>query len=77
MWLGNEEFVRLYEKTLDDAGYDCFKLARTNNRGDGMVLSSDWFFFYQSSLFFVFLILILQFSSVSKFLKYTWLDLSN
>lgn len=27
----------MYEKRLGDAGYKNFKLARTNNRGDGMV----------------------------------------
>jgi hypothetical protein len=35
-WVGNEELVNLYEKRLCDAGYIHFKLARTNNRGDGM-----------------------------------------
>ena len=37
-WVGNEELVNMYEKRLGDAGYDTFKLARTNNRGDGMRL---------------------------------------
>ncbi|CAA7403732.1 unnamed protein product [Spirodela intermedia] len=37
VWVGNEELVGLYEKTLDDAGYVSFKLARTNNRGDGLM----------------------------------------
>lgn len=43
-WVGNEELVNLYEKRLGDAGYINFKLARTNNRGDGKLfntLSSD------------------------------------
>lgn len=34
-WVGNEELVNIYEKRLADAGYISFKLARTNNRGDG------------------------------------------
>lgn len=34
-WIGNEELVDLYDKRLGDAGYTNFKLARTNNRGDG------------------------------------------
>lgn len=36
-WVGNEELVDMYEKGLGDAGYINFKLARTNNRGDGMI----------------------------------------
>lgn len=36
VWLGNDELVEMYEKRLRDAGYDVVKLARTNNRGDGM-----------------------------------------
>ncbi|RZC73895.1 hypothetical protein C5167_049379 [Papaver somniferum] len=36
-WVGNEELVEMYEKRLGNAGYTSFKLARTNNRGDGMV----------------------------------------
>lgn len=36
-WVKNEEFVHMYEKRLGDAGYATFKLARTNNRGDGML----------------------------------------
>ncbi|XP_028067173.1 uncharacterized calcium-binding protein At1g02270-like [Camellia sinensis] len=35
-WVGNEELVNMYERRLGDAGYINFKLARTNNRGDGM-----------------------------------------
>ncbi|XP_020243968.1 uncharacterized calcium-binding protein At1g02270-like isoform X2 [Asparagus officinalis] len=37
VWLGNEEFVDMYEKRLGDAGYISLKLARTNNRGDGLL----------------------------------------
>jgi len=37
-WVGNEELVNLYEKRLGDAGYVSFKLGRTNNRGDGMII---------------------------------------
>jgi len=37
-WVGNEELVNLYEKSLGDAGYVSFKLGRTNNRGDGMMI---------------------------------------
>lgn len=36
-WVGNDELVDMYEKRLGDAGYINFKLARTNNRGDGIV----------------------------------------
>ncbi|OVA19934.1 Endonuclease/exonuclease/phosphatase [Macleaya cordata] len=36
-WVGNEELVEMYEKRLGDAGYINFKLARTNNRGDGLL----------------------------------------
>ncbi|KAK6926108.1 Endonuclease/exonuclease/phosphatase [Dillenia turbinata] len=44
-WVGNEELVNMYEKRLGDAGYFNFKLARTNNRGDGllMALRKDYF----------------------------------
>lgn len=35
VWLGNDELVNMYEKRLGDANYTLFKLARTNNRGDG------------------------------------------
>ncbi|CAI8585741.1 unnamed protein product [Vicia faba] len=38
-WVGNEEFVNLYEKRLGDAGYIHFKLGRTNNRGDGLLIA--------------------------------------
>ncbi|WOL07105.1 hypothetical protein Cni_G15842 [Canna indica] len=37
VWLGNEELVDMYERRLGDAGYISFKLARTNNRGDGLL----------------------------------------
>ncbi|XP_021897214.1 uncharacterized calcium-binding protein At1g02270-like [Carica papaya] len=40
-WVGNEELVHMYQERLGDAGYITFKLARTNNRGDGKS-SSDW-----------------------------------
>lgn len=36
-WVGNEELVNMYEKRLGDAGYATYKLARTNNRGDGTI----------------------------------------
>ncbi|GLT79855.1 hypothetical protein SLA2020_513270 [Shorea laevis] len=36
-WVGNEELVHMYRERLGDAGYDTFKLARTNNRGDGLL----------------------------------------
>ncbi|KAL1367152.1 uncharacterized calcium-binding protein At1g02270 isoform X1 [Arachis hypogaea] len=36
-WVGNEELVHMYEEKLGDAGYHLFKLARTNNRGDGLL----------------------------------------
>ncbi|KZV40958.1 hypothetical protein F511_05203 [Dorcoceras hygrometricum] len=38
-WTGNEELVSIYDKRLGDAGYINFKLARTNNRGDGLLTS--------------------------------------
>jgi len=44
-WVGNEELVNMYEKRLGSAGYITFKLARTNNRGDGR--SSHIPFIYQ------------------------------
>lgn len=34
----------MYEKRLSDAGYVNFKLARTNNRGDGVCISFLFFF---------------------------------
>ncbi|XP_022757657.1 uncharacterized calcium-binding protein At1g02270-like isoform X2 [Durio zibethinus] len=36
-WVGNEELVHMYEERLGAAGYDTLKLARTNNRGDGLL----------------------------------------
>ncbi|GMI75956.1 hypothetical protein like AT1G02270 [Hibiscus trionum] len=36
-WVGNEELVHMYEEKLGDAGYNTFKLARSNNRGDGLL----------------------------------------
>lgn len=36
-WVQNEELVRMYEKRLGDAGYQTYKLPRTNNRGDGLL----------------------------------------
>ncbi|KAH0906414.1 hypothetical protein HID58_038241, partial [Brassica napus] len=44
-WVGNEELVSLYEKRLGDAGYLCYKLGRTNNRGDGLLTAvhKDYF----------------------------------
>lgn len=39
-WVGNEELVNMYDTRLGDAGYINFKLARTNNRGDGELLVS-------------------------------------
>ncbi|KAL2226868.1 UNVERIFIED_CONTAM: putative calcium-binding protein [Sesamum indicum] len=44
-WVGNEEMVSIYDKRLGDAGYTNFKLARTNNRGDGLLtaLHKDYF----------------------------------
>ncbi|XP_074282323.1 putative calcium-binding protein At1g02270 [Silene latifolia] len=44
-WVGNEELVNMYEKRLGDAGYINFQLARTNNRGDGLLTAvhKDYF----------------------------------
>ena len=44
-WVGNEELVGIYDKRLGDAGYINFKLARTNNRGDGLLtaIHKDYF----------------------------------
>ncbi|KAJ7963389.1 Calcium-binding endonuclease/exonuclease/phosphatase family [Quillaja saponaria] len=36
-WVGNEELVQMYLERLGDAGYRSFKIARTNNRGDGLL----------------------------------------
>ncbi|CAJ1970589.1 unnamed protein product [Sphenostylis stenocarpa] len=38
-WIGNEELVNLYDKRLGDTGYINFKLGRTNNRGDGLLIA--------------------------------------
>ncbi|XP_014504866.1 uncharacterized calcium-binding protein At1g02270 isoform X2 [Vigna radiata var. radiata] len=38
-WIGNKELVDLYDKRLGDTGYINFKLARTNNRGDGLLIA--------------------------------------
>ncbi|KAK7385480.1 hypothetical protein VNO78_31201 [Psophocarpus tetragonolobus] len=38
-WIGNEELVSLYDKRLGAAGYVNFKLGRTNNRGDGLLIA--------------------------------------
>jgi mRNA deadenylase 3'-5' endonuclease subunit Ccr4 len=35
-WVGSQELVHMYQERLHDAGYITFKLARTNNRGDGI-----------------------------------------
>ncbi|KAK1274439.1 hypothetical protein QJS04_geneDACA010811 [Acorus gramineus] len=45
VWVGNEELVDMYERRLGDAGYINFKLARTNNRGDGLLTAvhKDYF----------------------------------
>ncbi|KAL6004113.1 hypothetical protein ACLOJK_004660 [Asimina triloba] len=40
-WLGNQELVDMYETRLGEIGYINFKLARTNNRGDGIPLISS------------------------------------
>ncbi|XP_073122587.1 uncharacterized calcium-binding protein At1g02270-like [Henckelia pumila] len=44
-WVGNEELVKIYDERLEDAGYVNFKLARTNNRGDGLLTAvhKDYF----------------------------------
>ncbi|MCD7461379.1 hypothetical protein HAX54_046006 [Datura stramonium] len=44
-WVGNEELVGMYDQRLEDAGYINFKLARTNNRGDGLLTAvhKDYF----------------------------------
>lgn len=36
-WVANDELVGMYEKRLHAAGYLTYKLARTNNRGDGLL----------------------------------------
>ncbi|MBA0636117.1 hypothetical protein Godav_029098 [Gossypium davidsonii] len=44
-WVGNEELVHMFEERLSAAGYKTFKLARTNNRGDGLLtaIHQDYF----------------------------------
>ncbi|KAL9435380.1 hypothetical protein AB3S75_021619 [Citrus x aurantiifolia] len=44
-WVGNEELVLMYQERLGNAGYNTFSLARTNNRGDGLLtaLHRDYF----------------------------------
>ncbi|KAI3748980.1 hypothetical protein L6452_12462 [Arctium lappa] len=44
-WVGNDELVNMYDTRLGDAGYINFKLARTNNRGDGLLTAvhKDYF----------------------------------
>ncbi|KAE8693680.1 hypothetical protein F3Y22_tig00110794pilonHSYRG00068 [Hibiscus syriacus] len=44
-WVGNEELVHMFEDRLGAAGYETFKLARTNNRGDGLLtaIHKDYF----------------------------------
>lgn len=36
-WVGSEELVHMYQERLGAAGYITFNLARTNNRGDGLL----------------------------------------
>ncbi|MCO5561724.1 hypothetical protein L7F22_015347 [Adiantum nelumboides] len=36
-WLKNEELARLFDHSLGCSGYSTYKLARTNNRGDGLL----------------------------------------
>ncbi|KAK2649908.1 hypothetical protein Ddye_017397 [Dipteronia dyeriana] len=44
-WVGNKELVHMYQERLGEAGYMTFKLARTNNRGDGLLTAvrEDYF----------------------------------
>ncbi|KVI10085.1 EF-hand-like domain-containing protein [Cynara cardunculus var. scolymus] len=44
-WVGNDELVNMYDTRLSDAGYINFRLARTNNRGDGLLTAvhKDYF----------------------------------
>ncbi|XP_026658672.2 uncharacterized calcium-binding protein At1g02270 [Phoenix dactylifera] len=55
VWLGNDELVDMYERRLGDAGYITLKLARTNNRGDGLLTAVHRDYFrvlnYQDLLF--------------------------
>ncbi|KAF2315124.1 hypothetical protein GH714_038199 [Hevea brasiliensis] len=54
-WVGNQELVHMYQERLGDAGYITFQLARTNNRGDGLLTAvhKDYFSVlnYQELLF--------------------------
>jgi hypothetical protein len=54
----------MYEKRLGDAGYLNFKLARTNNRGDGRYLSSSSLILYFSLESLLFIHLNLDFDFV-------------
>ncbi|KAI5067148.1 hypothetical protein GOP47_0017676 [Adiantum capillus-veneris] len=36
-WLENEELVQLYDRRLRQSGYTMYKLARSNNKGDGLL----------------------------------------
>ncbi|XP_044501311.1 uncharacterized calcium-binding protein At1g02270-like isoform X2 [Mangifera indica] len=45
LWVENEELVRMYQERLGDAGYITFELARTNNRGDGLLTALHQNFF--------------------------------
>eukprot|EP00850_Spirogloea_muscicola_P023748 SM000385S14626 [mRNA] locus=s385:9644:13834:- [translate_table: standard] len=40
-WLGSKDLVSLYQEKLGQAGYSTFTLARTNNRGDGLITAID------------------------------------
>ena len=48
-WVGNQELVNIYENRLGNAGYINFKLARTNNRGDGAFFFSYSTFLHSNS----------------------------
>lgn len=41
VWLQNREIVQMYEDALGAEGYSIFTLARTNNRGDGLLTAVD------------------------------------
>lgn len=47
-WVGSDELVEMYDTRLGDAGYVNFKLARTNNRGDGMPFNLFFVWFLKS-----------------------------
>eukprot|EP01018_Ginkgo_biloba_P016797 Gb_04016 [translate_table: standard] len=38
-WVGSEELVDMYERDLENDGYEMYKLGRTNNRGDGLLMA--------------------------------------